>query len=76
MATEEAETGTYYADVGTCDDPDAVLEIQGECDLIIDFGTCEELVSADGEASPACRVLPGAAVAIAAVLVAFTAALW
>ena len=50
VAEEESESGSYYPDVGTCDDPDAALEIQGQCVLIVDFNTCDE--------SPAARVLP------------------
>lgn len=75
VASEDAEFGTYYADVGTCDDPDAVLEVQGECDYIVDFESCDELLTADGQDSPASKVLPGAAAA-AVVLAALTASLW
>lgn len=46
--------------MGTCTDPDAVLELQGECEIILDFdAVCDGTVTADGQDSPASSVLPG-----------------
>ncbi|CAM9360020.1 unnamed protein product, partial [Pylaiella littoralis] len=60
--TEAGDSGTYYPDLGTCADPDAVVELQGECDLIVEFDTCEAgSVTADGqEGSPASKAAPHA----------------
>lgn len=52
--TEESESGTYFPDEGSCNDPDAALQIQGECDIIIDFSTCADIAT-DGQSSPAAR---------------------
>ncbi|CAB1103470.1 unnamed protein product [Ectocarpus sp. CCAP 1310/34] len=70
--TEQNDVGSYYSDVGTCDDPDAILELQGgDCELLIDFGDCGTSVTADAE-SPGSRVLPtGFALAVVAGAAAF-----
>ena len=64
--TESPNTGTYYSDVGTCTDPDAVVELQGECEDIVDVGVC----------SPASRATPHALSAVALVLGAAATILW
>lgn len=79
MFTEAGDSGTYYPDLGTCADPDAVVELQGECDLIVEFDTCEAgSVTADGqEGSPASKAAPHAAIsALALALLAAAASLW
>lgn len=65
---EESESGSYYPDEGTCDDPDAELSIQGQCSIIVDFNTCDD--------SPATRLFPGFTMAaVAAILTAIAAAI-
>eukprot|EP00752_Nemacystus_decipiens_P009351 g8357.t1 len=77
--TEDSDSGTYYPDVGTCTDPDAVVELQGECETIIDFDTvCDGSLTADGTAdddSPASSVVPTLSVLGLAFLAA-AATLW
>lgn len=75
--TEESDSGSYYPDVGTCTDPDAVVELQGECETIIEFDTvCDGSVTADGQAdSPASTVVPTLSV-LALAFVAAAASVW
>ena len=78
MFTEDSDSGSYYPDVGTCADPDAVPELQGECDTIIEFDTvCDGSVTADGqdEGSPGSTVVPSLSV-LALAVVAAAASLW
>ncbi|CAM9439659.1 unnamed protein product [Scytosiphon promiscuus] len=78
VATEESGTGTYYPDLGTCDDPDAVVELQGECEVIVDFAACEDFsLTADGEAdSPAAKALPTFLALVVAAAAAAGGSLW
>lgn len=32
----------YFANKGPCEDFNATLEVQGQCDVIVDFSTCKE----------------------------------
>lgn len=45
MSTEESGSGSYYDD-GVCADSDSELELQGECDIIVDFASCLEVSAA------------------------------
>lgn len=80
MFTEESDSGSYYPDVGTCTDPDAVPELQGECETIIEFDTvCDGTISADGvdeQGSPASAVVPTLSVLALAFVAATAGSLW
>lgn len=65
--TEESESGTYYTDE-VCTDALVARELQGECELILDFETCD--LTADE--SPASRAAP---MALGALVTAALAAL-
>lgn len=67
---EESESGSYYLDEGTCADTEAALEIQGQCDIIVDFNTCEDPPDTDEQDSPASKVAAGGAWAAVAASVA------
>lgn len=89
MFTEDSDSGSYYPDVGTCDDPDAVLELQGECQVIIEFDTvCNGATTSDGaltsdgaprevdeQGSPASTAVPTLSV-LALAFVAAAASMW
>lgn len=76
MFTEDSQSGSYYPDLGTCTDPDAAVELQGECEVIIEFDTvCDGSVTADGQGSPASTVVPTLSV-LALAFVAAAASLW
>lgn len=69
VAEEESGSGTYYANEGTCLDADAVLEIQGECDVIKDYQTCFANAISTSAASTSRVVGGGALWAVASALV-------